>query len=100
MLRAIDGARDTLRSVLRKGRFWERFATEPLNERQIAILNKLLGGIEGKLTTSKWAKMARCSQDTAYRDILDLVRRGALQKDAAGGRSTSYSLTRHSPDSA
>jgi Fic family protein len=97
--RAIEGAHDTLGAVLAKARFWERFATEPLNERQISILNTLLDGIEGKLTTSKWAKMAKCSQDTAYRDILDLVRRGALQKDAGGGRSTSYSLAWREPDS-
>ena len=99
LLRAIEGAHGILGFVLRKARFWERFATEPLNERQIAILNGLLDGIEGKLTTSKWAKMAKCSQDTAYRDILDLVRRGALQKDAGGGRSTSYSLAWREPDS-
>lgn len=92
LLRAIEGAHDTLGSVLQKAHFWERFATEPLNDRQITILNRLLDGIEGNLTTSKWAKMANCSQDTAYRDILDLVRRGALRKDAGGGRSTSYSL--------
>jgi len=72
--------------------FWERFAKEPLNERQIKILNRLLDGFEGKLTTSKWAKITKCSQDTAYRDILDLINRGALQKDSGGGRSTSYSL--------
>ena len=77
---------------LPEARFWERFATEPLNARQIAILNRLLDGIEGKLTTSKWAKLVKCSQDTAYRDILDLIERGALQKDPGGGRSTSYSL--------
>jgi Fic family protein len=100
LLRAIEGAHETLGSVLGKARFWERFATEPLNERQIAILNRLLDGIEGKLTTTKWAKMAKCSQDTAYRDILDLVRRGALQKDAGGGRSTSYSLAWNNLDSA
>ncbi|NNE34593.1 MAG: Fic family protein [Rhodothermales bacterium] len=99
LVRAIEGAHGTLGSVLRKARYWERFATEPLNERQITILNRLLDGIEGKLTTSKWAKMAKCSQDTAYRDILDLVRRGALQKDAGGGRSTSYSLASQDPDS-
>jgi Fic family protein len=98
LLRAIEGAHDTLGSVPMKARFWERFATEPPNERQITILNKLLDGIEGKLTTSKWAKMAKCSQDTAYRDILDLVRRGALEKDAGGGRSTSYSLAWHDPN--
>jgi Fic family protein len=95
LLRAIEGAHDTLGSVLAKARFWERFATEPLNERQIVILNRLLDGIQGKLTTSKWAKLAKCSQDTAYRDILDLVRRGALRKDGGGGRSTSYSLALH-----
>ena len=99
LLRAIEGAHDTLGSVLAKARFWERFATEPLNQRQIAILNRLLDGIEGKLTTSKWAKLAKCSQDTAYRDILDLVRRGALRKDAGGGRSTSYTLAWLKPDS-
>lgn len=97
--RAIEGADDTLGVILAKARFWERFAKEPLNERQIAILNRVLDGIEGKLTTSRWAKMAKCSQDTAYRDMLDLVRRGALQKDAGGGRSTSYSLAGHNPDS-
>ena len=90
--RAIDGAQETLGAVLFKAQFWERFAKEPLNERQIKVLNRLLDGFEGKLTTSKWAKLAKCSQDTAYRDILDLVERGALQKDAGGGRSTSYSL--------
>ena len=99
LLRTIEGAHGILGSVLRKARFWERFATEPLNERQIAILKRLLDGIEGKLTTSKWATMAKCSQDTAYRDILDLVRRGALQKDPGGGRSTSYSLAWHNPAS-
>ena len=90
--RAIDGAQDTLGAVLYKARFWERFATEALNERQIKVLNSLLDGFEGKLTTSKWAKLAKCSQDTAYRDILNLIERGALQKDPGGGRSTSYSL--------
>ena len=92
LLRAIEGAEDTLGVVIQKARFWERFAKEPLNERQIKVLNRLLEGFEGKLTTSKWARLANCSQDTAYRDILDLVNRGALAKDAAGGRSTSYSL--------
>ena len=90
--RAIDGAQETLGAVLFKAQFWERFAKEPLNERQIKVLNRLLDSFEGKLTTSKWAKLAKCSQDTAYRDILDLVERGAMQKDPGGGRSTSYSL--------
>jgi len=89
---AIDSAQETLGTVLGKAHFWERFAKEPLNERQIKVLNRLLDGFEGKLTTSKWAKLAKCSQDTAYRDILALVKRGALKKDPGGGRSTSYSL--------
>ena len=92
LARAIDGAQATLGAVLDKARFWERFATEALNERQIKVLNKLLDGFDGKLTTSKWAKLTKCSQDTAYRDILDLIERGALQKGPEGGRSTSYSL--------
>lgn len=90
--RAIESAQETVGAVLDKARFWERFARQPLNERQIHMLNKLLDGFEGKLTTSKWAKITKCSQDTAYRDILDLIDRGALRKDEGGGRSTSYSL--------
>jgi len=92
-LRAIEGAEGTLGAVLEKARFWQRFAAESLNERQIKVLNTLFDGFEGKLTSSKWAKITKCSQDTAYRDILDLIERGALQKDPGGGRSTSYSLT-------
>jgi Fic family protein len=92
LLRAIEGAQNTLSAVLAKARFWERFAKQPLNERQIKVLNRLLDGFEGKLTSSKWAKLTKSSQDTAHRDITDLVQRGALQKDKGGGRSTSYSL--------
>lgn len=92
LLRAIEGAHEMLAGVLDKARFWERFATQALNERQIKVLNRLLDGFEGKLTTSKWAAIAKCSQDTAYRDILDLVDRGALLKDSGGGRSTGYSI--------
>jgi Fic family protein len=90
--RAIEGSRATLSLVLNKARFWERFAQQSLNTRQVQVLNKLLDDFEGKLTTSKWAKLTKCSQDTAYRDVLDLVERGALRKDPGGGRSTSYSL--------
>jgi Fic family protein len=90
--RAIEGSHGTLGAVLEKARFWERFAQQPLNARQVKVLNGLLDGFEGKLTTSKWAKLTKCSQDTAYRDILDLVERGALRKEPGGGRSTSYSL--------
>ncbi|MEX2449396.1 MAG: hypothetical protein WD407_00910, partial [Rhodospirillales bacterium] len=70
----------------------DRFATEALNERQIKVMNRILDGFEGKLTSSKWAKLATCSQDTAYRDILDLMDRGVLKKNPGGGRSTSYDL--------
>jgi Fic family protein len=99
LLRAIEGTRDTLASVLRKARFWERFAKEPLNERQIGVLNRLLDGLEGTITTSKWAKLAACSQDTAFRDILDLVSRGALKRGPGGGRSTGYSVAWQELDS-
>jgi Fic family protein len=90
--RSIAESEDTLSAVLTKARFWERFARQSNNERQVKILNRLLDGFEGKLTTSKWAKLTKCSQDTAYRDIMDLVECGALTKDSGGGRSTSYSL--------
>jgi Fic family protein len=90
--RAFDRAETILVSVLQKARFWEAHAGAPLNERQRKIVNRLLDGFEGKLTSSKWAKLAKCSQDTALRDIDDLVTRGILSKDSAGGRSTSYSL--------
>ncbi|MGE0623828.1 MAG: Fic family protein [Pseudomonadales bacterium] len=91
--RAIRSAEDIVGTVLQRGRFWQHFAAETLNARQIKGLNRLLdGNFEGKLTSSKWARLNNCSQDTAYRDITDLVERGALQKDPGGGRSTSYSL--------
>jgi Fic family protein len=73
-------------------RFWENYAGESLNDRQRKVVNRLLDGFEGKLTSSKWAKLTKCSQDTANCDIIDLVKRNILAKDAADGRSTSYSL--------
>ena len=91
LMRAIEHAHTTPGTVLTKARFWERFAQQPLNERQTKVLNRLLDGFEGKLTSSKWAKLTNSSQDTANRDIADLVERGALRKEG-GGRSTSYSL--------
>jgi Fic family protein len=78
--------------VLAKAGFWEKHGSTPLNDRQRNVLNRLLDGFEGKLTTSKWAKLTKSSQDTALRDIADLVAHGILVKDAGGGRSTSYSL--------
>jgi len=90
--RAIDAAQVTLRSVLDKARFWDRIRGIQLNDRQRLVINRLLDGFEGKLTTSKYASLAKCSQDTAHRDILDLVDHGVLVRNPEGGRSTSYSL--------
>ena len=92
--RAIDRAETILATVLNKARFWERFAKVKFNERQRDMVNRLLNGFEGKLTSSKWANLAKCSQDTASRDIEDLILKNVLVKDGAGGRSTSYSLAK------
>ncbi len=78
--------------MLLKARFWQRWASTPLNERQVKLLNRLLDGFEGKLTSSQCAAMAECSPDTALRDLNDLLARGMLRKSGAGGRSTSYEL--------
>ena len=94
--RAVDQAQHTLDAVLAKTRFWQRWAapgSAPLNERQVKLVNRLLDGFEGKLTSSKWAAIAKCSPDTALRDITDLLARGVLRKSDAAGRSTSYELT-------
>jgi Fic family protein len=90
--RAIESAVFTLDAILHKTQVWEALANIPLNDRQRKMINRLLDGFEGKLTSSKWAKIAKCSQDTAYRDILDLLDRGILTKNAEGGRNTSYAL--------
>jgi Fic family protein len=90
--RAIDAAQTTLSAVLAKARFWERIKDIQLNERQRLVINRLLDGFEGKLTTSKYAALAKCSQDTAHRDILALMEHGVLIRNPEGGRSTSYSL--------
>ena len=90
--RAFDQAQHTLDAVLTKARFWQHWAGTPLNDRQVKLLNRLLDGFEGKLTSSKWAAIAKCSPDTALRDINDLLARGVLRKSVAGGRSTSYEL--------
>ena len=92
LLQAVEQAHTTLDRVLAKAKFWQQAATIPMNERQIKVLNRLLDGFEGKLTTSKWAAMAKCSSDTALRDISELLQQGILQKLTAGGRSTSYEI--------
>jgi Fic family protein len=90
--RAFDRAQSILASVLKKAHFWKKHTGDRLNERQRAMIDRLFNGFEGKLTSSKWAQLAKCSQDTALRDIDDLVAKGVLAKDPGGGRSTSYSL--------
>jgi len=89
--RAIEGAEEIPANELKKARFWERHTNVTFNNRQKDILMRLLEGFEGKLTTSKYAKIEKCSQDTALRDIKELLELGILQKDTGGGRSTSYS---------
>lgn len=90
--RAIGASEKILAAVLIKASFWKAHANEPFSERQRKVINRLLDGFEGKLTSSKWAKLTNCSQDTALRDITDLLDRRILKKDEAGGRSTSYEL--------
>ena len=90
--RAVANAQQTVDAVLLKSRFWQRWTGTPMNERQLKLLNRLLDGFDGKLTTSKWAAIAKCSPDTALRDISELLALGALKKSDSGGRSTSYEL--------
>jgi Fic family protein len=90
--RAIAASEQTLETVLAKAGFWKTHTGQPFNERQRKVINLLLDGFEGKLTSSKWAKLTKCSQDTALRDISDLVTQKILAKEEAGGRSTSYAL--------
>jgi Fic family protein len=90
--RAFDRADMILAAVLAKARFWKKHASQTINKRQRLMIERLLDGFDGKLNTSKWAKITKTSPDTALRDIDDLIAKGILAKDAAGGRSTSYSL--------
>jgi Fic family protein len=93
LLKAVEQAELVLSEVLAKARFWQRWAATSLNERQIKLLNLLLDGLDGNLTTGKWAKIAQCSPDTALRDITALLDLQVLKKSEAGGRSTSYVLS-------
>jgi len=90
--RALSATDQTLAGVFQKARFWGKHKNTVLNERQKLMINKLLNGFLGKLSSSKWAKMAKCSSDTAIRDINDLIKKDVLIKDEGGGRSTTYSL--------
>jgi Fic family protein len=92
LINALKSTDTLLNRVLFKADFWNKHAETVLNERQMKVLNKILGEFEGKLTSSKWAKMTKCSKDTAIRDINDLIEKGVLKKEDAGGRSTNYEL--------
>jgi Fic family protein len=89
---ALKSSETVLFKVLNKAEFWKKNSLTVLNERQILLINKLLDGFDGKLTSSKWAKISKCSSDTALRDIQDLINKDILQKEQAGGRSTNYEL--------
>ena len=89
---AVRDADNRIESVLYKARLWRRIDRQPVNDRQRAIINRLLGDFRGHLTTSKYAKIAKCSTDTALRDIRDLLARGVIVRNPGGGRSTSYRL--------
>lgn len=90
--RALGGAEKTLAAVLYKARLWRRIQQYPVNDRQRAVINRLLDGFEGNLTNAKYATLAKCSADTALRDVRELLERGILQQNPGGGRSTSYRL--------
>lgn len=90
--KAIESTTETLSSVLSKARFWDVHKEDRFNERQMKIVNMLFDDFFGKLTTSKWAKIAKCSSDTALNDINDLISKGVLKKNKEGGRSTNYSI--------
>jgi len=92
LYRALESTEETIKKVLRKAEFWDKNKETILNSRQRLMLNKLLDGFEGKLKTSKWAKIAKCSQDTALRDIKDLIKKEILKQEESGGRSTNYEL--------
>ncbi len=92
LISALKSTDSVLTSVLFKAEFWQKHIDTAINDRQRKLLNKLMDGFEGKLTSSKWAKIAKCSKDSAVRDINDLIEKGILQKEAAGGRSTNYEL--------
>jgi Fic family protein len=92
MYRALVSTEETLKRVLYKADFWDKHKETVLNNRQRLMLNKLMDGFDGKLKTSKWAKITKCSSDTALRDIKDLMDKGILKQEESGGRSTNYEL--------
>ena len=89
---ALIQAIDTTQQTLKKAAFWQHVEDIDISERQRKVINMLWDGFEGKLNTGKWAKINHCSQDTALRDIDDLIKKGVLRKTEEGGRSTNYEL--------
>jgi Fic family protein len=94
LINTLNSTEAVLANVLFKGKFWQIHSKTIINERQKKLINKLLDGFDGKLTSSKWAKIAKCSKDTAIRDINDLIEKEILRKEEAGGRSTNYELNK------
>lgn len=92
LINALKSTNSILTRVLFKADFWQKHIDTAINDRQRKLLNKLMDDFDGKLTSSKWAKIAKCSKDSAVRDINDLIEKGILQKEPAGGRSTNYEL--------
>lgn len=90
--KAIGNAMESIDTTLSKSEYWDKFRDEAINERQRKVINRLWDGFDGKLTSSKWAKICSCSQDTAGRDIRDLIAKGMLRDSGDGGRSTHYLL--------
>ena len=91
---ALETTEETTRKLIYKSEFWDKHKETELNSRQRLMLNKLLDGFEGKLKSSKWAKIAKCSPDSALRDIKDLIKKGVLKQEVSGGRSTNYELVK------
>lgn len=92
LINALSSSDEVLSKVLYKHKFWNKYATETFNSRQVLMLNKILDGFNGKVTSGKWAKIAKCSTDTALRDIQDLIAKGIMRKEEGGGRSVGYGL--------
>ncbi len=92
LYRALESTEETMQKVLHKAEFWDMHKETILNARQLLMLNKILDGFDGKLKSSKWAKITKCSADTALRDIKDLIEKGILKQEESGGRSTNYDL--------
>jgi Fic family protein len=92
LINAINSTEETLTKIFYRAEFWKLHATTILNERQQKTLKRLHDGFDGKLTTTKWGEINKCSQDTALRDIQDLINKNILQKETSGGRSTNYEL--------